>query len=34
MNLKEDTNIIETPLDIQAEQQNNKSSKQSHFINL
>lgn len=31
---KEDTNIIETPLDIQAEQQNNKSSKQSHFINL
>ena len=31
---KEDTSIIETPLDIQAEQQNNKSSKQSHFINL
>ena len=31
---KEDTNIIETPLDIQNEQQNTKSSKQSHFINL
>lgn len=31
---KEDTSITETPLDIQAEQQNNKSSKQSHFINL
>ena len=31
---KEDTSVIETPLDIQAEQQNNKSSKQSHFINL
>lgn len=31
---KEDTSTIETPLDIQVEQQNNKSSKQSHFINL
>lgn len=31
---KEDNSTIETPLDIQTEQQNNKSSKQSHFINL
>ena len=31
---KEDVSTIETPLDIQNEQQNTKSSKQSHFINL
>ena len=31
---QEDVSTIETPLDIQNEQQNIKSSKQSHFINL